>query len=124
MTTDRERPRSLCRDEATGDGRGPARWAICPQILVDRGGQTAYESALPTRKTIFTMGTSAERNKNLTRPRKGGGAKLRRQNDHRKRLVALGMDEAVVAKMNDRDVLTKLKYPAKVAKEVAAAKEA
>jgi hypothetical protein len=29
------------------------------------------------------------------------------------------MDEAVVALMNPRDVLTKLKYPAKVAKEFA-----
>lgn len=53
----------------------------------------------------------------LTRPRKGGGKKLRRQNDQKKRLVALGMDEAVVAKMSARDVLTKLKYPMKVAKE-------
>jgi len=30
------------------------------------------------------------------------------------------MDEAAVAAMNPRDVLTKLKYPAKVAKECAA----
>lgn len=68
------------------------------------------------------MATSAERNKNLTRPKKAPGAKRRRKANHRKRLVALGMDEAVVAKMNDRDVLTKLKYPEKVKKEVAAAK--
>jgi hypothetical protein len=66
------------------------------------------------------MATSAERNKNLTRPRKGAGAKARRQRDQKKRLVALGMDEAVVAKMTARDVLTKLKHPAKVAKECAA----
>ena len=55
----------------------------------------------------------------LTRPRKGGGKKARRQRDQKKRLIALGMDEAVVAEMNARDVLTKLKYPAKVAKECA-----
>ncbi len=53
----------------------------------------------------------------LTRPRKGGGKKARRQRDQKKRLVALGMDEDVVARMSARDVLTKLKYPAKVAKE-------
>ena len=68
------------------------------------------------------MGTSAERNNNLTRPRKGGGKKAKRQRDQKKRLVALGMDEAEVAKMTSRDVLTKLKHPAKVAKECAAAK--
>ena len=49
--------------------------------------------------------------------KKGGGRKERRQRDQKKRLVALGMDEGVVAKMSARDVLTKLKYPAKVAKE-------
>jgi uncharacterized membrane protein len=32
------------------------------------------------------------------------------------------MDEAVVAKMNSREVLDKLKRPAKVAKDLAAAK--
>ncbi|MEM7147184.1 MAG: hypothetical protein AAF591_18855 [Verrucomicrobiota bacterium] len=68
------------------------------------------------------MATSLERNKNRTRPRKGAGKKARRQRDQKKRLIALGMDEDVVAKMNPRDVLTKLKHPAKVAKEVAAAK--
>ncbi|MFP6857858.1 MAG: hypothetical protein VCA73_11325 [Roseibacillus sp.] len=52
----------------------------------------------------------------LTRPRKGGAAKRRRQADHRKRLIALGVDEAVVAKMNQKDVRDMLKYPAKVAK--------
>lgn len=53
----------------------------------------------------------------LTRPRKGGAAKRRRQADHRKRLVALGVESDVVAKMNPREVRTMLKYPAKVAKE-------
>ena len=54
---------------------------------------------------------------NKTRPRKAGAAKRRRQADHRKRLIALGVDEAVVAQMNQREVRTMLKYPAKVAKE-------
>ena len=57
----------------------------------------------------------------MTRPRKGGCAKRRRQNEHRKRLIALGVDEAVVAKMNPQEVRTKLKRPKKVEAEVAAA---
>ncbi len=60
--------------------------------------------------------------KNLTRPSKGGGTKRRRQNDHRKRLIALGMDETTVNKMNAKEIRTKLKYPAKVVKELEAAK--
>ena len=56
----------------------------------------------------------------LTRPKKGGGRKAKRQRDQKKRLVALGMPEETVAKMNARDVLTKLKHPAKVAKEYSA----
>lgn len=70
------------------------------------------------------MATTNERNKNRTRPTKSAGARRKRQNDQKKRLVELGMDEAVVAMMNPREVLTKLKYPAKVAKECAAAKDA
>jgi len=69
------------------------------------------------------MGTTAERNKNLSRPKKSNGDKLRRQRDQKKRLVALGMDEAVVAKLNAREVLDKLKRPALVVKEVEAKKQ-
>ncbi len=69
------------------------------------------------------MGTSAERNKNLTRPKKSNGDRQRRHRDQKKRLVALGMDEAVVAKMNVREVLDKLKRPALVTKELAKKKE-
>jgi len=47
---------------------------------------------------------------------------MRRRRDQKKRLVALGMDETVVAKMNSREVLDKLKRPALVTKEVAARK--
>lgn len=53
----------------------------------------------------------------LTRPRKGGAAKRRRQNDQKKRLITLGVDEKKVQKMNPREVLTMLKYPAKLSKE-------
>ncbi len=66
------------------------------------------------------MATTQQRNNNRTRPTKSNAARRKRQKDQKKRLVALGMDEAVVAAMNPRDVLTKLKYPAKVAKECAA----
>ena len=52
----------------------------------------------------------------LTRPRKGGAAKRRRQSDHRKRLITLGIDEEVVRKMNPREILNMLKYPAKIQK--------
>ena len=50
----------------------------------------------------------------LTRPRKGGAAKRRRQNDQKKRLIALGVSEEKVQKMSPRDVLTMLKHPAKI----------
>ena len=53
----------------------------------------------------------------LTRPRKGGAAKRRRQNDQKKRLITLGIDEDKVQKMNPREVLTMLKYPAKIKKD-------
>lgn len=66
------------------------------------------------------MATTLQRNQNRTRPTKSNAARIKRQKDQKKRLVALGMDEAVVAQMNPRDVLTKLKHPAKVAKECAA----
>lgn len=69
------------------------------------------------------MATTAERNKNLTRPKKSNGARARRQRDQKKRLVALGMDETVVAKMNSREVLDKLKRPALLVKEIEAKKE-
>ena len=68
------------------------------------------------------MGTTAERNKNLSRPKKSNGDKMRRQRDQKKRLVALGMDETIVAKMNAREVLDKLKRPAQVVKDLEAKK--
>ena len=50
----------------------------------------------------------------LTRPRKGGAAKRRRQSDQKKRLVTLGVDEEKVRKMHPREVLTMLKRPLKI----------
>lgn len=68
------------------------------------------------------MATTLERNLNRSRPTKSNSARRKRQADHRKRLIALGMDEAVVAQMSPKEVRTKLKYPAKVVKELAANK--
>jgi len=53
----------------------------------------------------------------MTRPRKKGSAKNRRRLEQKRRLVALGMDEAAVAKLTSRQVLDLLKRPAKVAKQ-------
>ncbi len=53
----------------------------------------------------------------LTRPRKSGAAKRRRQADHRKRLVALGVSQETVDQMNQKEVREMLKYPAKVGKD-------
>jgi len=63
------------------------------------------------------MATTLQRNKNRTRPKKAAGKKNRRRREQKARLVALGMDEAVVAKLNSREVLDLLKRPAKVAKQ-------
>lgn len=60
----------------------------------------------------------------LTRPRKSGAAKTRRRLEQKRRLIALGMDEEVVARMNSREILTALKYPVKTARACAAAGEA
>ena len=68
------------------------------------------------------MATSLKRNKNRNRPRKAAGKKNRRHREQKARLVALGMDEAVVAKLDSRKVLDLLKRPAKVAKEFAGSK--
>lgn len=65
------------------------------------------------------MASTEERNKNRNRPTKSNSARNKRQADHRKRLIALGVDEATVAAMNPNDVRTMLKHPAKVAKKYA-----
>ena len=66
------------------------------------------------------MASTQARNKNRNRPTKSHSARNKRQNDQKKRLVALGMDEATVAALNPKEVRTKLKRPALVAKEFAA----
>ena len=64
------------------------------------------------------MGTGRKFNKtNITRPRKGGAANVNRQNTQRKRLLALGVSEEAVAKMNPREVRDMLKFPAKISAE-------
>ena len=71
---------------------------------------------LTTHKHTTDMASTFERNKNRTRPTKSPGARRRRQLEQKRRLIALGMDEAEVAKLNPREILTLLKHPAKVAK--------
>lgn len=66
------------------------------------------------------MASTQARNKNRNRPTKSNSARNKRQSDHKKRLVALGMDQAVVDVMSPKAVRDKLKYPAKVQKECAA----
>lgn len=61
------------------------------------------------------MGTGRKFNKtNITRPRKGGAAKVNRQNTQKKRLIALGMPEEAVAKLNPKEVRDLLNRPAKL----------
>lgn len=62
------------------------------------------------------MGTGRwyTRSKGRARPVKGEGDRRRRQNTHRKRLVALGLDEAVVRKMDGKTLRATLKNPPKV----------
>ena len=57
----------------------------------------------------------------MTRPRKKAGPKRRRRLEQRRRLVALGMDEVAVERLNSREILDLLKRPAKVAAEYATA---
>jgi len=68
------------------------------------------------------MGTGRTLNKDpRTRPIKSQGEKRRRSKVQRARLVKLGLDEAVVAKMQPVDVRKLVQRPAQVKKSVAAA---
>jgi hypothetical protein len=58
--------------------------------------------------------TTLQRNPSKSRPTKSAGAKAQRVKVQRRRLVALGMDEATVDAMNSTDVRTMLKHPKKV----------
>ena len=51
------------------------------------------------------------RNNDETRPRKTGAAKRRRRLEHRRRLIALGVSEEKVAKMNPTDIRLMLHNP-------------
>ncbi len=63
------------------------------------------------------MGTGRTLHKKpRTRPVKGEGDRRRRQRVQKKRLAGLGVDAAVVAKMDPKTVRNMLKLPAKIAK--------
>ena len=68
------------------------------------------------------MGTGRKFHKtHHTRPRKGDAGRRRRTIVQRRRLVGLGMDEAVVAKLEQEEVRALLRRPAKVAAQYAVA---
>ena len=67
------------------------------------------------------MATSTFRNKNMVRPKKGGAAKRRRCLVQRRRLVALGLSEEAVSKLQTHEVREMLKRPAKTAAMIAKA---
>ena len=60
--------------------------------------------------------------KHVRRPKKSVAEKARRQKVQKKRLVALGVTQEAADKMSPLEIRNKLKRPAKVAKETAAAK--
>lgn len=62
------------------------------------------------------MATSEFRNKNLQRPKKSQAAQQKRLRTQQKRLIALGMAEAVVMKMTHQQVRAALRKPAKIKK--------
>jgi hypothetical protein len=61
------------------------------------------------------MSDTTFRNKNLVRPRKSAKDRVRRQRLHRQRLIALGVPEEKVNKMDPSAVRTMLRHPKKVA---------
>lgn len=61
--------------------------------------------------------------KTTSRKKKTNCDKQRRLKVHKKRLVALGMEEKVVAKMNPRKIKDLLKYPVRTARILKAAAE-
>lgn len=65
------------------------------------------------------MATGLERNKHLNRPRKSEAERRRRNKLHRKRLVALGVPEEKVAKLNTQEMRTLIRRPVKTARQYA-----
>ena len=51
------------------------------------------------------------RNKVARTPTKSAGARTQRVNLQRRRLLALGMDPAVVAKLNHKEIRNNLRHP-------------
>lgn len=72
------------------------------------------------------MATSTFRNKNEVRPKKQGAPKRKRIKDQKKRLIALGMKEENVAKMQSNELRDWLRRPkqTKALIEAARAREA
>ena len=66
------------------------------------------------------MASKIERNKNIQRPKKSHAEKARRQRNHRKRLIALGMTEGEVKKLDPKQMRTLLKRPLKIQAQAAA----
>jgi hypothetical protein len=60
------------------------------------------------------MASQEYRNKNLRRPRKSDADRARRARVHRKRLVALGLPEERVNKMNIAELRRAVQQPARV----------
>lgn len=62
-----------------------------------------------------TMGNGRKFNKtSMTRPIKSASARAQRHRQQQARLVALGVDEEIVAKLNVKEVREMLKRPAKI----------
>ncbi|MBU0677513.1 MAG: hypothetical protein KJ626_05295 [Verrucomicrobia bacterium] len=59
------------------------------------------------------------KNKNIRRPKKTSAERHRRETTHRKRLVALGMSEEVVSKLNGKEMRTLIRRPKKTASAAA-----
>ncbi|MCB1070793.1 MAG: hypothetical protein H7A43_10250 [Verrucomicrobia bacterium] len=61
------------------------------------------------------MTCNADRHKPSNRPKKSTSERRRRVKVQRRRLVELGMDEAVVAKMTEQAIRDALRHPKKIA---------
>lgn len=57
--------------------------------------------------------------KAVRRPKKTGTEKRRREKAHRRRLVAMGLPEETVSKLNSKDMRILLRHPARLRKAAA-----
>lgn len=61
------------------------------------------------------MGTGRTQNKNpITRPKKSASERARRVKTQKKRLVALGVDEATISKLNTKEIRSMLRKPSAI----------